>query len=128
MRGSVTYEKPRDELTDNERACVGWLAFNGISLTVNAEDPGAAANIDLTIDGELWEMKNVTNISSSVGNQLRRVRMKWWKLNLQKPIKAVFSTEGASDSFDDLVQMLSSKKHDDEEFLVVSEAGELSAI
>ena len=128
MLGIVTYEKPREELTDNERACIDWLARNGVSLTVKAEDPKALANIDLEIDGEPWEMKNVTNVSSSVGNQLRRVRRKWWKLNLPKPTRAVFSTEGATDAFDDIVGALASKKHDDEVFWVISQAGELRVI
>ncbi len=57
MLGTIKYKKPREELTDNERACVDWLVRNGVSLTVKAEDPKALANIDLEIDGEPWEMK-----------------------------------------------------------------------
>ena len=126
--GYVTYEKPRERLTANEKACVDWLALNGVSLTVNDEDPAAPANIDLTIDGKLWEMKNVTNVSSSVGNQLRRVRRKWWKLGLGKPLRAVFTTEGSTDAFDAIVATLAEKKHDDERFIVLSGEGELLSL
>ena len=128
MPGVITYEKPREELTDHEQACVDWLAYNGISPTVKLEDPIARANIDLDIDGEPWEMKNVTNISSSVGNQLRRVRRKWWKLRLPAPTRAVFTTEDAIDDFDAIVEALAAKKRDDELFWVISESGKLREI
>ena len=124
-RSKAIYKKPRELLTDNEKACVDWLERNGISPVVNAEDPAAPANIDLTIDGEPWEMKNVTNVSSSAGNQLRRVRRKWWKLDLEKPLRAVFTTEGATDTFAAIVAALEGKKHDDERFIILSSEGEL---
>ena len=128
MPGTITYEKSRDELTDHERACVDWLAYNGISTMVKLEDPNAPANIDLEIDGKPWEMKNVTNVSSSVGNQLRRVRRKWWKLHLPAPTRAVFTSEDATDDFDAIVNALATKKRDDELFWVISESGELREI
>lgn len=52
MQGTVTYHKPRERLTENEKAGVDGLAVNGISPTVKPEDPTAAANIDFVIGGE----------------------------------------------------------------------------
>lgn len=82
----------------------------------------------ISIGGECWEMKNVTNVSSSAGNQLRRVRRKWWKLGLGKPLRAAFTTEGATDSFDVIVAALVEKKHDDERFIVLSGEGGLLSL
>ena len=127
-KGLITYEKPRELLTDNEKAGIDGLAANGISLTVTAEDPVAAANIDLEINGEPWELKNVTNVSSSVGNQLRRVRRKWWKLNLDKPLRAVFTTEDATDTFDEIASALKERKRVDERFIVLSNENELLSL
>ena len=72
----TVYQKPRSQLEEHERACIDHLEANGIFPTVLAEDPRAPANIDLMIDGQLWEMKNVTNHRSSVKNQFKRVREK----------------------------------------------------
>ena len=76
MPGTITYEKPHEALADREKARVDWLAYNSISATAKREGPIAPASIDLEIDGQPQEMKNVANVSSSVGNQLRRVRRK----------------------------------------------------
>ena len=127
MLGTVTYKKPRELLTDNEKACVDWLARNGISPTVNMEDPGAPANIDLTIDGELWEMKNVTN-ASSVSNQFNRIRAKWGKLAMAEPVRAVLSTEGAKIPFPDIVAEVAKRVHPGERFIVLSEEGDLEKV
>ena len=127
MLGTITYKKPRELLTDNEKACVDWLAYNGISPTVNKEDPNAAANIDLTIEGELWEMKNVTN-ASSVSNQFNRIRAKWGKLGMAEPVRAVFSTEGAKIPFSEIVAEVAKRVHPGERFIVLSEKGDLEKV
>ena len=124
MRGTVTYEKPRDELTDNERAGIDGLAANGVSLTVKFEVPTAAANIDLEIDGEPWEMKNVTNVSSA-SNQVKRARIKWMKLGIETPMRAVFTTEGATIPFNDICDTLERRRRKGELFIVLSESQEL---
>lgn len=125
--GTVTYEKSREKLTDNERTCVDYLVKSGTSLTVKAEDPVAPANIDLEIDGELWEMKNVTN-ESSVSNQIKRTRVKWLKLGLESPVRAVFTSEGAVAGFDVICSALLKRKRAGERFLAISDSGELREI
>ena len=115
-------------LTECECFAIDALSENGISLTVRAENPAAAANIDLEISGEPWELKNVTNVSSSVGNQLRRIRRKWWKLKLAKPVRAVITTKNAVDTTEDIIESLIKKKHDDELFWVISDNREIVVV
>ena len=124
LLGTITYEKPRSELTDNERAGIDGLAANGISPTVKLEDPTAAANIDLEIGGEPWEMKNVTNISSA-SNQVKRARIKWMKLCIETPMRAVFTTEGATIPFNDICDTLERRRRPGEQFIALSESQEL---
>ena len=124
MQGIITYLKPREELTENEKAGVDGLTANGISPTVKPEDPTAAANIDLVIDGEPWEMKNVTNISSA-SNQVKRAHIKWMKLGIETPMKSVFTTVGATIPFDDICDTLSRRRREGEQFIVLSEDQEL---
>ena len=125
--GHVTYEKPRELLTQNEKACIDWLALNGMSVIVNAEDPAAPANIDLAIGGEPWEMKNVTN-ASSVSNQFNRIRAKWGKLGMAEPVRAVFSTEGAKVPFSQIVIEVSKRAHPGERFIVLSDDGVMEKV
>ena len=117
------YEKPREALTDNERAGVDHLLDNGHIVTVLKEDSSAAANIDLSIDGNMYELKNVTNTSSSVGNQIGRAREKWHKLGLKKPVRMILTTENARDTFDELVESARGKKRDDEVIVMISSDG-----
>lgn len=125
--GAVVYEKARAKLTDNEKSCVDHLVGNGVSVIVKAENPHAPANIDLEIDGQLWEMKNVTN-KSSVSNQIKRARVKWLKLSLAAPVCIVFSTEGATASFDEICDALKSRKREGEEFMVITAQGDITAL
>lgn len=123
-QGIVTYEKPRRLLTSNEQLAVDGLAANGISLVVKLEDPAAPANIDLEIDGNLWEVKNVTNISS-ISNQVKRARLKWMKLEIETPMRAVFTTIGATIHFDRICDALLNRRREGEAFLVLSEENTL---
>ena len=91
------------------------------------EDPTAAANIDLEIDGEPWEMKNVTSISFA-SNQVKRARIKWMKLGIETPMRAVFTTEGASISFDEICDTLGRRRRVGERFIALSESQELREI
>lgn len=118
------YEKPRSALEEHEMAGVDHLVANGIRPVVRWEDPNADANIDLEIDGEMYEMKNVTN-DSSASNQVKRARIKWRKLKIDTPMRSVFTTEGSSLTFDDLCSSLESRRRDGELFIVVSESGDI---
>ena len=118
--GNVIYQKPRERLTNNERVCVDGLTLNGLEVVVRAEDPEAPANIDLELNGELWEMKNVTNVTSSVGNQLARARLKWWKLRIDEPLRVVFTMVGAKDTFEAIIETALIKKRPDEQMMVLS--------
>lgn len=122
------YEKPREALEEHEKAGVDKLWANGVRPVVRAEDPSAEANIDFEIDGDLWEMKNLSNHASSVSNQVKRARVKWFKLNLHSPMKCVFTCEGCSSKFDDVCDALEKKRRDGESFIVLSEDGELKRL
>ena len=120
LMGDAYYEKPRAELEDHEKKGVDWLLGHGIRPTVKREDPTAKANLDFEIDGQPWEMKNVTNAGSSVSNQMSRAKKKWRKLGLDEPVRIVITTAGCSDSFEAVVEAVKSKAGYDEA-IVVSE-------
>lgn len=121
----AVYEKPRELLADHEKNGVDHLLDNGFPVKVLLEDPKAPANIDFEIRGSLWEMKNVTNKKSSVSNQFKRARAKWKKLQLDDPVRVVFTTENAADNFDDIVRAIRERKHVDEMIIVFSENGDM---
>ncbi len=104
LPGIVTYTKPHSELLDHERAGVDWLAKRGYDIETIPEIGDAAANLDIRMDGEDWEMKNVTNAGSSVGNQIGRIRKKYWKAGKAGEAMGVITTVGCEDDFDDVVQ------------------------
>lgn len=118
------YEKPRERLEEHERAGVDHLVRNGKHPVVRAEDPGAKANIDFLIDGDLYEMKNVTG-DSSASNQVKRARIKWYKLGIESPMRCVFTTEGSFISFEEACESLESRRHEGEVFVVLSDQGEM---
>ncbi|TNU89036.1 hypothetical protein FIC87_12615 [Eggerthella lenta] len=123
LMGDAFYEKPRAELEDHERRGVDHLLRNGIVPTVKREDPKAKANIDFEIGGELWEMKNVTNARSSVGNQLSRGRKKWFKLGLGEPARFVVTCEECEDSFESVCKGIAERLQQGERCIVLSEDG-----
>lgn len=100
------YEKSRSSLEDHEKKGVDWLVGQGIRPIVKQENPSAPANVDFEIDGQPWEMKNVTNAGSSVKNQLARARKKWWKLGLNEPVRVVVTLDGCSDEMESVVQAI----------------------
>ena len=124
ISGGAIYEKPREALEDHEKAGVDHLVKNGIIPVVRAEDPTAKANIDFEIDGDLYEMKNVTN-DSSASNQVKRARIKWFKLNMETPMKCVFTTEDSDIPFDDICASLRKRRRDGEVFVVLSKDGDM---
>ena len=91
--GSVKYVKSRDSLEGHEKAGIDNLLLNGFDIETIKEDPHAPANLDISMNGELWEMKNLTNRASSVSNQVKRARIKWFKLGLSSPSRCVFTNE-----------------------------------
>ena len=122
--GGVIYEKPRASLEDHEKAGVDHLVENGIVPVVREEDPDAEANIDFEIDGRLYEMKNVTN-DSSASNQVKRARIKWFKLDIGTPMRCVFTTENSAIPFGDLCDSLEKRRRDGEVFIVMSKEGDM---
>lgn len=124
ISGGAIYEKPREALEDHEKAGVDHLVRNGITPVVRAEDPTAKANIDFEIDGDLYEMKNVKN-DSSASNQIKRARIKWYKLGIESPMKCVFTTEDSTKSFDEICKSLEMRRHEGEVLIVLSKNGDM---
>lgn len=127
ISGGAICEKPREALEDHEKAGVDHLVKNGIIPVVRAEDPTAKANIDFEIDGDLYEMKNVKN-DSSASNQIKRARIKWYKLGIESPMKCVFTTEDSIKSFDEICKSLEMRRHEGEVFIVLSRNGDMMTL
>lgn len=121
--GSVKYVKSRDSLEGHEKAGIDNLLLNGFDIETIKEDPHAPANLDISMNGELWEMKNLTNRASSVSNQVKRARIKWFKLGLASPSRCVFTNEGNEDGFDETCAALEKRRRPGEVFLAVSNRG-----
>lgn len=121
--GSVKYVKSRDSLEGHEKAGIDNLLLNGFDIETVKEDPHAPANLDISMNGELWEMKNLTNRASSVSNQVKRARIKWFKLGLSSPSRCVFTNEGNEDGFDETCAALEKRRRPGEVFLAVSNSG-----
>ena len=124
----IAYGKPRNLLTDSEKAAVKHLANNGIKVATLMEDAKAKANLDFWMLGDEYEAKNVTNAGSSISNQLKRVRVKAYKLNRADSIKAVFTCEGCTSSYDEVCASLEKRIRESETFIVLSDKGELRKI
>ncbi|WP_296012696.1 hypothetical protein [uncultured Adlercreutzia sp.] len=121
----VTYLKPEKALEDHERAGIRHLSESGFKIDALKEDPKAPANMDVRINGELWEMKNVTNSESSVSNQVKRARMKWLKLGKGGKMRAVFTQEGCASSHGSVCEAVEKRLRPGEEALVVSPDGRI---
>ena len=121
--GSVKYVKSRDSLEEHEKAGIDYLLLNGFDIETIDEDPHAPANLDISMNDELWEMKNLTNCASSVSNQVKRARIKWFKLGLSSPSRCVFTNEGNEDGFDETCVALEKRRRPGEVFIVVSSSG-----
>lgn len=121
--GSVKYVKQRDLLEEHEKAGIDYLLLNGFDVETIVEDPDASANLDISMNDELWEMKNLTNCASSVSNQVKRARIKWFKLGLSSPSRCVFTNEDNRDGFGETCAALEKRRRHGEVFLVVSGSG-----
>lgn len=126
--GSVRYVKQRDSLEEHERAGIDYLLLNGFDVETIDEDPDAPANLGISMNGELWEMKNLTNCASSVSNQVKRARTKWFKLGLSSPSRCVFTNEGNRDGFSETCAALEKRRRRGEVFLVVSDSGVIQVL
>lgn len=109
-RGIVTYTKPRSELEPQEASGIDWLASRGFDIETIPEVGDASVNLDIAMEGAEWEMKNVTNAESSVGNQMGRAREKFWKAGRPGEGRCVITTVGCSDSFDDVVNSVRNQR------------------
>lgn len=126
--GSAKYVKSRDSLEEHEKAGIDYLLLNGFDIETIDEDPHAPANLDISMNGELWEMKNLTNLASSVSNQVKRARIKWFKLGLSSPSRCVFTNEGNEDGFDGTCVALEKRRRPGEVFVVVSSNGVVNVL
>lgn len=126
--GSAKYVKSRDSLEEHEKAGIDYLLLNGFDIETIDEDPHAPANLDMSMNGELWEMKNLTNLASSVSNQVKRARIKWFKLGLSSPSRCVFTNEGNEDGFDETCVALEKRRRPGEVFVVVSSNGVVNVL
>lgn len=126
--GSAKYVKSRDSLEEHEKAGINYLLLNGFDIETIDEDPHAPANLDISMNGELWEMKNLTNLASSVSNQVKRARIKWFKLGLSSPSRCVFTNEGNEDGFDETCVALEKRRRPGEVFVVVSSNGVVNVL
>lgn len=126
--GSAKYVKSRDSLEEHEKAGIDYLLLNGFDIEIIDEDPHAPANLDISMNGELWEMKNLTNCASSVSNQVKRARIKWFKLGLSSPSRCVFTNEGNEDGFDETCVALEKRRRPGEVFVVVSSNGVVNVL
>lgn len=118
------YAKPRDALEPHERAGVDALASHGFAVATIPEDGSARSNLDLRMGGRLWEMKDVSG-ESSISNQIKRARQKWWKAGLESKPRFVFTTERLPDgvTFDGICDGVERRLRPGEEALVLSPTG-----
>lgn len=124
----VTYIKARVDLKDWERKGIDALAKKGKKVVVPEEDPDAPANIDLKVDGALWELKNVTNVSSSVGNQLGRSRKKWWKFDKTTGSRTIFTMYDCKNSAEEIAEAIKKRLRPNENAVLIDENGNIIEI
>lgn len=109
-RGIVTYTKPRSELKLHEARGVDRLSGLGKDVETIPEIGDASAYLDVLVAGEEAEMKNVTNAGSSVGNQIGRIREKFWKVGKPGQAVGVVTAFDCSDSFEEVVIAVEQRK------------------
>jgi hypothetical protein len=112
-------EKAITKLTKDEKTAVFTLRRNGIEVKTKAEDPKAVKNIDFEIDGQLWEHKNVTNLSS-VSNQIGRSRAKFYALDI-RPIRHIITLNKCTTDKKEILGKIQNKLKKNEEVIIVNE-------
>lgn len=95
-------EKPRKRLENHEMKTVDDLERMGIRPKTLAEDEFAAANIDLLVHEELWEMKNVGDGKHAIEDRLRDSSKKWEKLGSSLPVRTILTAYGTRRPLDEL--------------------------
>ena len=121
-------KQARVDLKDWERKGIDALAKKGKKVVVPEEDPDAPANIDLKVDGALWELKNVTNVSSSVGNQLGRSRKKWWKFDKTTGSRTIFTMYDCKNSAEEIAEAIKKRLRPNENAVLIDENGNIIEI
>lgn len=127
-KGIVTYTKPRSELEPHEAVGIDQLSDFGKDVETIPEIGNATANLDIRMDDEEWEMKNVTNSESSVSNQLKRARIKWYKLGSDEPMRCIVTCEGCNDEFQNVVDGVRKRFREGERIIVISQDGQMVEI
>ena len=118
-RGVVVYTKPRSELEPHEASGIDRLSELGNDIETIPEAGGAPANLDIVMNGDEWEMKNVTNARGSVSNQMRRIREKWAKLRRDDKPRGVITCYGCDASLDDVCDGVSLRAKVGERYLII---------
>lgn len=90
---------------------------------VKAEYPRAIASFDLSIGGDLWEMKNAANSNSSVSNQVKRARVEWMKFGGRDRMRVVVATEGCEEEVEAVVAVVDARLRGGERAMVLSQRG-----
>lgn len=125
----VTYIKPEEQLTDNEKKGIACLSSNGFSVIVNREDPKALANIDLSINGEPWEMKNIGDGSHSLNDRMRDAAHKWRKMGLdERKMKIVITSEGRTKNIEETTEEIHRRLKLGQEALFIDQRGTIIRI
>lgn len=109
-KGIVTYTKPRSELEPHEARGIDRLSHLGEDVETIPEIGDASVNMDVLVSGVEAEMKNVTNAGSSVGNQIGRIREKFWKAGKPGQAFGVVTAFDCSDSFEDVVKAVEQRR------------------
>lgn len=116
----TTYAKQRDALYPHEQAAVSGLQAAGFRVTTIMEDPKARANLDILIGDVPWEMKSVSNADSSLSNQIKRARIKWFKLGGDDAMRVVITCDGCKDNPGTVLAGVQSRLRPGEEAIVIS--------
>ena len=121
--GKATYEKPRENLLKHERDGLDALLAKGFDVTALNEDNDAKSNMDFSINGQLWEMKNIGDGKHSIEDQMRRAFHKWEKAGERSPVRIVVTSFGMTRSEDDAINEITRRmdKYADEVLFVSSD-------
>lgn len=126
MMGDAYYAKPRSELLEHEKKGVDWLVKNGIRPTARFVDPRGKANIDLEIDGNLWELKNVHDGKHAIEDRMRDAAKKWRKLGLQDPVRIVITSDGRTRSAESAIDDIKRHMKYADEVLFIDQFGNMT--
>ncbi len=121
--GRILFLKAKSRLSPNELFGIDALVRAGCTVVVRKENPLAPANIDLLVDGDLCELKNITNANSLISNQIKRARIKWLKLGLEEPVRIAFTMNDSINTLEEMIDGLRKRKRPNESIVLVSPDG-----